>query len=200
MGKLVALVGPSGVGKTTIISNLVGPGQEYCRVLHYTTRPPRWYEKHGHDYRFVTDQRLNELLETDPSLSTSVVSVNGHRFALSYREIEDAIQANRICLIELFIERIPTIAQKFGPNYTGLFLMPTTLDVLAQRLKEYRGHDKQFIVRRMTQARRELDLGQGAMRPYFDRMLLLPDGLPESIDLVRSTISGSSIELRNTTS
>ena len=41
-GQLIVLSGPSGVGKSTVISELLGQRQDIHFSVSFTTRQPRW--------------------------------------------------------------------------------------------------------------------------------------------------------------
>ena len=133
-GKLVAIVGPSGVGKTSIISVLVDVRKRYERILFLTTRPRRLYEVNGRDYLFVTEQEMDTLLISDLTLQESIVTIDRCRFAVSYLEIERLIATGRVGLIELYIDRLPEFKGRYGNNLVSLFLMPSSMDILSQRL------------------------------------------------------------------
>lgn len=59
----LAIVGPSGIGKGTLINHLL---QKYPKIVEksvsYTTRPPRPAEKDGVDYNFVTVKTLRKVV------------------------------------------------------------------------------------------------------------------------------------------
>lgn len=60
MSKIFALIGPSGVGKSTIADSLgLQP------IVSMTTRPRRASELHGHDYYFVTKEEYLQALNND---------------------------------------------------------------------------------------------------------------------------------------
>lgn len=57
---IVAIVGPSGVGKTTLaraLSNIASAR----RIVTYTTRSPRPGEVRGKDYHFVNEREFSDL-------------------------------------------------------------------------------------------------------------------------------------------
>lgn len=56
---MIALLGKSGSGKSTVLNELVQMG--YKRVVSYTTRPIRDGEKDGVDYHFVSNELFSEM-------------------------------------------------------------------------------------------------------------------------------------------
>jgi len=66
MGKLFIVSGPSGVGKTTLISAIIPTLQQsypIAQALTYTTRPARAHEKHGVDYLFIPVEEFQAKIQ-----------------------------------------------------------------------------------------------------------------------------------------
>ena len=57
---MVVLVGESGSGKSTIEKELVEKFH-FKKIVKYTTRDPRYGEKDGVDYHFVTEEKFEKL-------------------------------------------------------------------------------------------------------------------------------------------
>ena len=65
-GKLLAVSGPSGVGKGTIVKTLVKRRADIVESVSCTTRAPREGEKHGREYYFLTKEEfLRRIAEND---------------------------------------------------------------------------------------------------------------------------------------
>ena len=60
---LLVVAGPSGVGKGTIVRELKAQFPELWESVSYTTRPPRPTEVDGVDYRFVTRDDFEALID-----------------------------------------------------------------------------------------------------------------------------------------
>lgn len=62
-GKLVIISGFSGVGKGTVVQQLIGNADHYALSVSMTTRQPRENEEHGVHYYFVKDEVFEEMIE-----------------------------------------------------------------------------------------------------------------------------------------
>lgn len=65
--KIIALIGPSGAGKDSLVRALetyLDKDIDYHSIISLTTRPPRDYEVNGKDYYFVDDFSQYDMLET----------------------------------------------------------------------------------------------------------------------------------------
>ena len=84
-GKLFVITGPSGVGKGTLIRELLArvPGLELS--VSATTRQPRPGEQAGVDYHFLSEEEFGRLLENDEFMEHA--SYAGHRYGTLLSEV-----------------------------------------------------------------------------------------------------------------
>lgn len=81
MNKVVYYIsGSSGVGKNTIISNVVKGRTDIGYLISYTTRPMRPYEKQDSPYHFVSREEFEELIKENKILEFDFFNGNyyGH--------------------------------------------------------------------------------------------------------------------------
>ena len=67
-GKLILISGPSGTGKSTVISRLMRLRDDVCFSVSATTRAPRPGEVDGKDYFFVTRTAFDAMVAADELL------------------------------------------------------------------------------------------------------------------------------------
>ena len=67
-GQLIVLSGPSGVGKSTVIAELMGQRSNLYFSVSYTTREPRVGEQDGVNYNFVDRQEFERMIADDELL------------------------------------------------------------------------------------------------------------------------------------
>ena len=62
-GKLLAVSGPSGVGKGTIVKTLIGRREDIVESVSCTTRSPRAGEVHGREYFFLSKDEFQKRIQ-----------------------------------------------------------------------------------------------------------------------------------------
>ena len=67
-GQLIVLSGPSGVGKSTVIAELLGQRKGIYFSVSYTTRQPRVGEADGINYNFVSREEFERMIADDELL------------------------------------------------------------------------------------------------------------------------------------
>ena len=77
-GQLVIISGPSGVGKSTVITNYIAEHPNACKCVSVTTRPPRADEEDGEDHYFVTHQEFEQLIRSQQLLEYVYRGQNGY--------------------------------------------------------------------------------------------------------------------------
>lgn len=78
---LYCIVGPSGVGKTTIVNKLC-ERYGFKAVASYTTRPPRYENEGGHT--FVNDEEFDKLTD-----KVAFAEFAGYRYCVTREQLQD---------------------------------------------------------------------------------------------------------------
>src|ERR1700753_3987534 len=101
---LVALVGPTAVGKTTLIEYLVKQDPAMFRILSDVSRPPREGERQGIDYNFRTQDEMIEDLKKGQYIQI-VLSTNGDLYGTrpaSYGKTGFAVMSIWAAVVPMF--------------------------------------------------------------------------------------------------
>ncbi len=131
-GRIFVLIGPSGVGKTTLANMAQGDGFA-DRIITCTTRAPRPFETPGRDYFFFT---LDEFTSRD--LKGAFVEsewIHGHRYGVLVRELSRALQSEHRALISLGYGGAERVKLLWPDQVTIVGILPPSSDSLRQRLK-----------------------------------------------------------------
>lgn len=159
-GRLVVLSGPSGVGKSSVVTYLRGHHPEVVFSVSATTRSPRPGEVDGVHYHFVDPDRFQQLIDEGALLEWAEFA--GHRYGTPAQPVERALAAGQDVLLEIELQGARQV-RRSAPEALQVFLAPPSWEILVDRLEGRRTESPDVITRRLETARIEL-----AAEPEFD--------------------------------
>lgn len=147
----IFISGPSGVGKSTVIKEILQKKTDLILSISYTTRPPRPGEQDGVDYFFISRKAFEEMIEKGSFLEWA--NVHGELYGTSLDWIREREQENIIFDID-----VQGVTQAKAKDIRGcfIFLVPPTLEALEHRLGGRGTEDPDQLNLRLKNARREL--------------------------------------------
>ncbi len=168
-GVLLVLVGPSGVGKSTIARKLTQQ-LDLCYVVSATTRPKKPGDENGKSYDHISREEFLRRLDNDEFLEYA--SVYDDYYATPKQPTLGWIAGGRDVLLEIDVQGALQVRYHY-PDALLIFILPPNESTLLQRLTD-RGRDKpEEIQRRFRSARREIHMARGARA--FDFMVVNDD-------------------------
>lgn len=152
-GRLFILSAPSGTGKTSLTKSLIRKNINLSLSISYTSRLMRSSEVEGHDYFFVERNIFEQMLE-DGELVESA-EIYGNLYGTSRKWINEAINSGKDILLEIDGQGARQVREIF-PDVVSIFVLPPSLEVLENRLKDRNQDSKEVIVKRMAAAKEEI--------------------------------------------
>ena len=158
-GLLAVFSGPSGVGKTTIV-RAVKDRLDGHFSISATTRPRTDQERDGVDYRFVTEEAFQALIDGDELLEHARV-FGAHRYGTPRRPVEEALAAGRLVILEIDVQGALQVRASAPDAYMG-FVVPPSAPALLDRLRGRGRDEEEAIQRRVEEATKEIALARGS--------------------------------------
>lgn len=150
---LYVVAAPSGGGKTSLVNALLEKDRRVQLSVSYTTRPPRPGEVDGLHYHFVDEDTFRALIDRDAFLEHA--RVFDFRYGTSREAVEQQLSEGFDVILDIDWQGARQIRNSF-PSSRSIFIVPTSLDALRQRLIA-RGQDSDAVIqRRMRDARAEI--------------------------------------------
>lgn len=161
-GRLVVLLGPSAVGKSTVVHRLREDIENLYFSVSMTTRDPRPGEVEGVDYYFVDWDEFQRRIDDGEMLEWADIHGGLQRSGTPAAPVEQALTEGRPVLVEVDFAGARQI-MRLRPEVETVFLAPPSWDVLVERLRGRGTESDEVINRRLETARTELD-AQGEFR------------------------------------
>lgn len=180
-GMLIVISGPSGTGKGTIYNAVLKIMPDIATSISATTRAPRGNEKDGVEYYFLTNEQFDEMISCDGLLEYA--EVFGNKYGTPKKRALDVVEAGGKIMLEIDVRGARQIKSKFG-DCVSIFIMPPSLATLEARLRGRATDSEESIVRRLSEAKREI-----AESKYFDYVVFNDDlgvAVDEVVSIIRS--------------
>jgi guanylate kinase len=177
-GLLIIISSPSGGGKTTVRSRLLGLIPDLHYSVSWTTRKPRQGEVHGKDYCFVS---LEQFLEKkDKNEFLEYAEVFGSFYGTPKDNIDDAIKKGQDVLLDIDTQGALQIKSK--RDAVLIFILPPSLEILKGRLYNRKTDSETEIWKRLKDAQHELK----CVRQYD--YAVINDNIDMTVEKIKSII------------
>lgn len=180
-GQVIVISAPSGCGKGSIIEALLKKDSKTRWLsVSTTTRAPRQNDIPGTTYNFVTKEEFEEKIKTDYFLEYAFYA--GNYYGTPKKFIKEKINNGIDVILEIEIEGASNI-KKLIPEAIFIFIMPPSLKVLIQRLKNRKTETKDKLLERFHTAYKEIN----EVSKY--NYVVVNDDLEDAINKVEAILS-----------
>lgn len=153
-GKLFVIAGPSGVGKGTLVNEILKRNPEIRLSISATTRTPRPTEIDGVNYHFFSVEQFQKLIDNNELIEWA-------RFADNYygtyeKVVNDVLDSGYDLIVEIEVQGALQIKAKRS-DAVMVFILPPSIEDLKKRLEGRKTESPEAIEKRVAIAASEFD-------------------------------------------
>lgn len=130
-GRIIIVSGPSGVGKGTILKELMRRDPKLRFSVSATTRAPRPGETEGVSYFFVDKQHFEAMIEDGQLLEHAFYA--GNYYGTPEKAVNDALEQGYNVVLEIDVQGALQVMQR-RPDAITVFIAPPSFEELTRRL------------------------------------------------------------------
>ncbi|MDU2565562.1 MULTISPECIES: guanylate kinase [Anaerococcus] len=179
-GFLLVISGPSGVGKGTVLHDLMNTQKNLVYSVSATTRDKRDGEIEGVSYFYKSHDEFKQMIDDDQFLEYA--HVHNNYYGTPKEFVENKINDGKIVVLEIDVQGAVNV-KKNTDNAVFIFLAPPSLSELKNRIVGRGTETENDINLRMKNARRELEYIK-----YYD-YLVVNDHINTAINSVNEIIN-----------
>ena len=151
---LLAVSGPSGAGKGTILAALKNQPEKYQFSVSYTTRAPRPGEITSHHYHFITENEFKQTIVAEEFLEYEIIHHN--YYGTKRKDLEQIIESGKIAVLEIDVKGVANLRKNYTGQIVSVFIEPPSLDILTRRLRERGTEDAATVQLRVSRYQEEM--------------------------------------------
>lgn len=148
-GKIYVIAAPSGAGKSTLVNALCNLDNKIQLSISHTTRPRRNNEVDGVNYYFTSVDAFKKMIEHNEFIEYAKVYDN--YYGTNINTIKRFLATGKDIILEIDWQGARQIRKLF-PDAVLVFIVPPSLEVLAERLNKRNTDSPEIIKKRLDMA------------------------------------------------
>ena len=177
-GKLLVISGPSGVGKGTIVAELLRLRPNASLSVSCTTRAPREGEKEGVSYFFLTADKFKKMIADGGFLEYSEHFDNYYGTPAAF--VKSKLGEGDV-ILEIDVDGALNV-KKSMPSAVLVMIAPPSREELYNRLVKRNTEDAEVIAKRLERA--DYELGKSDLYDY----VIINDDLDKAVGEVQKIL------------
>ena len=174
-GKVFVITGPSGVGKGTVVEQVLKKVDNIYLSISVTTRQKREGEKEGVNYFYKTKDGFEKMIKSGEFLEWAEFA--GDYYGTPKFSVNNYLSCGKDVLLEIEIQGAKQIKEKC-PESILVFLAPPSFEALEERLIKRQTESIEKVKVRLKKAREEMK------ETGIFHYLVINDDLKEAVDNV----------------
>jgi guanylate kinase len=182
-GRIFVFSAASGGGKTTILNYIRSVFPSIVYSISATTRPPRGGEIDGVHYFFISNEEFKRKIAANEFAEWAIV--HEHYYGTPKVFIDQTIASGKHIVMDIDVIGKTKFDIAY-PQAVGILLLPPSLEILEQRLRNRKTDDEKTILIRLANAQKEMAYAKANGKYEFT---IINDDLEKTKAQVRSILS-----------
>ncbi|MBM3708813.1 MAG: guanylate kinase [Actinobacteria bacterium] len=166
-GRLFIISGPSGTGKSSLVTDALKDLDGFIRSVSVTTRPRRKNELKGKRYKFVSKEEFEKLKRDNQLLECAYYC--DFQYGTPKALVEEQLAEGINVILEIEVNGAMQVKEKIKDAFM-VFILPPALIHLRKRLKKRNTESLKEIEKRMKISEEELKY-----QKYYDCIIVNND-------------------------
>ncbi|MDD2203757.1 MAG: guanylate kinase [Bacteroidales bacterium] len=182
MEKMIIVSAPSGAGKTSIVKKLLEAVPNLMFSISATSRQKRNNETDGKDYYFLSTADFKDKINAQDFIEWEEVYTNTFYGTLK-SEVDRIWNIGKNVIFDVDVKGGLNIKNQFGDKALAIFILPPSIKILEERLRNRNTNNEEDIIQRLAKAEYELGFAQ-----QFDKQIINDDlqtAVNEIINMVK---------------